>query len=98
MILKILKRRINTETKEESTEEIFIDGFDYINVDHINYQEEKSGYSCPVTNYMSSVNAVYAIKIMLVNNDNTLRRVLYIDSDYSCYLMSNGGKTIERIN
>jgi hypothetical protein len=96
MILRIRKRTINTDTNMSNDIDNFFDNFDYAEVADVKYQEEKAfaeAVSC-----FASISTVWCKRISLLRNNNVLARIIYVDSNYEVYLMTNEGKTIERIN
>lgn len=97
MILRIQKRQINTETKQDHNTDSFYDNFDYLNSENVNFQEEKNfTYGCAISAFTSELTK-YCKKLSLLKSDNSLYRVIYVDVEYDIYLMSDAGKTIERL-
>ena len=90
MILKLVgKGKVN---------EAFIDGFSYVNTAILTKEEaNKHGYCCPTSAY-TCADDERIMRLELCNETNELVRVVLVGSCYDVYLMSNEGKTIERIN
>jgi hypothetical protein len=76
----------------------FFDGFDYVNTTTVNREQlEREKYSCSVSCY-TSPDDLKILRLELCDRSNNLVRVVYAGACYNVYLMSNEGKTIERIN
>jgi len=94
MILKII------HCYDQQTHSIFYDGFDNVKVSYCN-EFKKENISCvhPCAIYnLFDKKLTTAIKLELCNKDNIIHRVIYIDPLIRTKLMSNEGKTIERIS
>jgi len=95
MIVKIFP--YGMEKYELNPSITFIDGFNRVTVLNCNWKTElKNGFSCPIDCYTDEITE--NCKQLQLWKELELVKVLYIDTKYSIYLMSNEGKTIERIN
>lgn len=95
MILKLMDFHQMHYTAPETT---FLDGFDNVRViDYdLNQAGKLEGFGCIVSFYTDDGSKICK-QIMLFKGEE-LVKVLYVDVRFSIYLMSNEGKTIERIN
>ena len=93
MILKICT------TYNKKCQDVFYDNFDSITVDKCVMKDEIYPESCPVSVHTESGRTVEVAKrLTLVSGNNVFYRVVYVDLLFSTFLMSNEGKTIERLN
>jgi hypothetical protein len=93
MILKII------HCYDHKVHDIFYDGFDSVRVNHCDFTKEILSCAYPCSIYdKEGTKLNNSIRLELVNGDNILHRAIYVDPSISIYLMSNEGKTIERIN
>jgi len=90
MILKLYQ--VNSQVNA------FFDGFAYVNTSVITRKDmEQEGFSCAISAYVC-VDDLKILRLQLMNPQNDLIRVVYVGVCYNAYLLSNEGKTIERIN
>jgi len=90
MILKLY--RVNSNANA------FFDGFDYVNTSVLNREQmEQERFSCPVSCYTCS-DDLKILRLELCDRSNNLIRVVYVGVCYNTYLLSNEGKTVERLN
>jgi len=91
MILKLLNR-----LEDENT---FFDGFNYLVKKETDLKDsEKSTITYPCS-YFTTEKTERVLCFWLMNGDcSQIVRYLVVDKSYSVYLMSDEGKTIERIN
>jgi hypothetical protein len=79
----------------------FYDGFDYIEIKHTD-TSDTSTLGEAVTNFIipnpECKKEIALRRITLFKGLNILVRTVFVDYHYDVYLMSNEGKTIERIN
>lgn len=94
----ILKVRSNF--KDEPSDS-FYDGFDYVELKHTDtgdtstLGEAVSNFIIPVVNCKKEI---ALRRITLFKGMNILVRTIFVDYHYDVFLMSNEGKTIERLN
>jgi len=93
MILKLIDFNQMHYTTPETT---FLDGFDNVRVIDYDLEQGKEGFGCIVSFYTDDGTKICK-QIMLFKGEELIK-VLYVDVRFSIYLMSNEGKTIERIN
>ena len=100
MILKVMKRTVNqadTEHPKVTTETSYFDGFDYVTEKHQDIKDVEKPCGAYDASFFTLDNSKYVICLWLMRSSNIVR-YLVIDSCYDVYLMSDSGKTIERIN
>lgn len=97
MILKLMKSRTDQKGRG-STEETFFDGFDYLTTKVQPLAETESPNACYPSSWFTDEKTENVLVLWLMREDKDIVRYVVIDSSYSVYLMSNEGKTIERIN
>ena len=94
MIVKIFKPKYNQDTGVGDETYVY-DNFDNIYTTTVN-DKDKSIAMVP-TSCFTTEDTLRHLRIMLFKKEELIR-VLYVDFAYQVYLMSNEGKTIERIN
>lgn len=100
MIVKIINRglKVVDQIKNCEQEEIsFLDGFDYLTKRIMNIKDTESQGKTYPSSYFTYDNSQEVIVLWLMKNGNIVR-YLVIDMRFDVYLMSDTGKTIERIN
>lgn len=78
----------------------FYDGFDYVEITQTD-TSDTSTLGEAVTNFIvpnSDLKEIPLRRITLFKGLNILVRTVFVDYNYDVYLMSNEGKTIERLN
>ena len=94
MIVKVFKPNFSNKTKIGDETYVY-DDFDNIYTTMID--DKDLSIAMVPTSCFTTENTLRHLKIMLFKKEE-LTRILYVDLSYQVYLMSNEGKTIERIN
>jgi len=100
MIIKIIEYPElppNATAEDKEIKASFFDNFDYVRVKHNKLENTRTKFTCAVSLFTRE-STKYALELQLFSKDNILNRLIYVDSNYSIYLLSNEGRTIERIN
>jgi hypothetical protein len=95
--MRKIVNQADTEKPKITTEETFIDGFDYVECKHQKLSEVEKPCSAYASSFFTGESTEYVIVLFLIKKE-TLVRYVVLDSACDVYLMSNEGKTIERIN
>lgn len=96
MILKVCRIIVNKEEKA-ITEESFFDSFDYMTTKKCFIGETEKPCGSYSSSWFTFPNSLYVTTVHLMKGELIVRYIV-IDANYSVYLMSDVGKTIERIN
>lgn len=100
MILKLLRKVVHQpsgDKEEVKTETFFYDGFDRITVSSAFRKDMEPAFGGILLECYTEETSERVLCVCLLRKDEFIRKI-YIDYAYDVYLMSNEGKTIERIN
>ena len=96
MILRITRQVLDKEEKC-STEDMFFDGFDQVSSREQEVGELEKPCSAFPSSHFTNPDAKRCHVLMLIKGDTIVRYVV-VDMSYGIYLMSDTGKTIERLS
>ena len=100
MILKLLRKVVHQpggDKEEVKTETFFYDGFDRVSLSSTLKKDMEPAFGGILVDCYTEETSERVLCVCLLKKDEFIRRI-YIDYAYSVYLMSDEGKTIERIN
>ena len=102
MVLKIVKREVVCDSNKSNPKEIrvdrFFDGFDKLVKEYVNEKDTPIEPTADNYCFTASIGCPQyetKLKLTLIGNDV---RVVVIDPTFETYLMSDAGKTIEKLN
>jgi hypothetical protein len=100
MVLKIVYRRLVHATDKTASEvkvDRFFDGFNNVVVENIDIKDDKEYVPNNTYSFLSEntgQNPYFVKKLTLIGHEPV---IIWVDDTYEVYLLSDTGKTIERI-
>ena len=101
MILKVMRRIVHqadTNHPKVTDEVSFFDDFDYISEKKQDIKDTEKPCGAYAASFFTSEDSKMVLAVWLMRYNNVITRYLVIDLSYDVYLMSNEGKTVERLN